>query len=154
MQGPLDTYVRLVYFKNYQRQLFSDSHSVDELNNPEGSTSGLMRYRSNFGASWTRRNYDFGVDGHYYYFRILPKVEWSAQGSDRIRDYWQFDAFAQASLSRWLPRIKHHNDLVVQLRVNNVLDKPCPRCLRRRRAGLWRLARPHLLEVPDRKILG
>lgn len=124
--GRLDAYVRLVYFQKYQRQLFPTSPTIDELGEPEGSTSGLMRYRSNFGVSWTGRRGGFGLDGHYYSRRKLPAVEWPGQGSDHIRHYLQFDAFVETSLSRWLPRRTWDRDLTVQLRVNNVTASSFP----------------------------
>jgi len=126
----LDAYLRLVYFQNYLRKLFPASPEIDELNAPDGSTSGLsglMRYRANFGSSWTGRRLGFGFDGHYYYHRILLRVEWLGQGSDRIDDFWQFDIHAQSELSKWLPMLAGDHELTLQWRVNNILGREFPR---------------------------
>ncbi|MCF7759602.1 MAG: TonB-dependent receptor [Cephaloticoccus sp.] len=125
--GRLDAYLRLVYFQNYLRKLYPTSPEIDELNAPDGSTSGLMRYRANFGSSWTGRSFGFGFDGHYYYHRILPESEWLGQGSDRINDFWQYDIYAQSELTKWLPGLADDHELTLQLRINNIFGRKFPR---------------------------
>jgi iron complex outermembrane recepter protein len=122
--GTLDLYARLLYFPRYDRQLLRTSPVVDELGHPEGGATGLLKYRAKFGAGWANRDYGFGLDGHYFHSRILPRVERTAQGRDRIQPYWQFDAFTHVDLGRWLHWMP--NGLRAQLRVNNVLGFDFP----------------------------
>ncbi len=116
--GTLELYGRWLYFQRYDRQLLPNSPFVDELNRPDAS--GLLKHRVNFGAGWSNQQYGFGLDGHYYHSRILPQVEWPSQGHDRINPYWQFDAYLQSDLGRWLPWKSSRYGLRGQLRVNNV----------------------------------
>ncbi len=118
--GTLELRGRWVWFQRYDRQLFSASPVVDELGAPDGTAPGLLRHRLSFGTAWSNKSYGFGVDGHYLSSRILPQVEWPGQGSDRIKPYWQFDAYAQTDLTRWLPRRSENFRLNAQLRVNNL----------------------------------
>lgn len=41
--------------------------------------------------------------------------------------FWQFDAFVQSDLARWLPWKSQHFGLRGQLRVNNVFNAAPPR---------------------------
>jgi hypothetical protein len=88
---------------------------------------GLLEYRANFGVSWSDRDHGFGLDGHYYHSRVLPAAEWAGQGQDRIRPFWQFDAFVQSDLTRWLPWKCTRFGLRGQLRVNNVFGADFPK---------------------------
>jgi len=124
--GALEVYGRLVYFMRYDRQLLPSSPVVDELRQPDGSGSNLLKYRANFGAGWSNRDCGFGLDGHYFFSRILPAVEWPSQGADRIDPFWQFDAYLQGDLGRWLPWKNSHCGLRGQVRVNNVFDSGFP----------------------------
>ncbi len=124
--GRFDAYTRLVLFQKYERQLFPASPIVNQLEYPDGTTSGLIKYRSNFGTSWTGSRYGFGFDGHYYHSRILPIPEWPNQNSDRIKRYWSFDIFGQADLSQWISWLKNTQRLTAQLRINNILNSSFP----------------------------
>ncbi|HVU35536.1 MAG TPA: TonB-dependent receptor plug domain-containing protein [Opitutaceae bacterium] len=124
--GTLEAYARVLYFQSYIVQPLPNTPTVDELNAPDGLVP-LLRYRANFGTSWSNRNYAFGVDGHYFHSQILPESEWQTQGHDRIRPYWQFDAFVQTNVGRWLPWKSDRYGLRVQARVNNVLGDPFPK---------------------------
>jgi outer membrane receptor protein involved in Fe transport len=117
--GSLELYSRFAYFQRYQVKLFPASPMVDELGSPDGVT-GVLRYRANFGAGWSNRQFGLGLDGHYFHSRVLPAPEWSGQGSDRIKPYWQFDAYVQSDLTRWLPWKTSRFGLRGQLRVNNI----------------------------------
>ncbi len=125
--GRLELYGRWVYFQKFDSQLFQDSPVIDELNAPDGAVPGLLKHRANFGANWFNRDYGFGLDGHYLYSRILPPGEQLAQGSDRIAPFWQFDAFIQSDLKRWLPWKNPRYNLRGQLRVNNIFGSDFPR---------------------------
>ena len=59
--------------------------------------------------------------------RILPALEWDSQGSDRIKAYWQVDAYAQTDLTRWLPHKPSKFRLNAQLRVNNLSNFSFPK---------------------------
>jgi len=118
--GTLELRGRWVWFQRYDRQLFPNSPVVDELSAPDGAAFGLLRHRLSFGTAWSNKNFGFGVDGHYLSSRILPAIEWPGQGSDRIKPYWQFDAYAQTDLTRWLPHRSDKFRLNAQLRVNNL----------------------------------
>ena len=124
--GTLDLYGRLVYFTLYNRQILSTSPMVDELRHPDGSAPDLLKYRVNFGASWSKQGDGFGLDGHYFGARVLPTDEWPSQGSDRIVSFWQFDAYLQRDLKRWLPWTSPRWGLRGQLRVNNLFDARYP----------------------------
>ncbi|MDP3069065.1 MAG: carboxypeptidase regulatory-like domain-containing protein [Opitutaceae bacterium] len=122
--GTLEAYGRLLYFTRYDHLLLPGARVVDELAHPEGGGANVLRYRAKFGAAWSARSWGLGVDGHYFHSRVLPRLMWDLQGRDRVRPYWQCDAFVQGSLShlaRWLPR-----GLRAQLRVNNVFGEDFP----------------------------
>jgi len=125
--GTLELFGRLVYFQKYERQVFPTSPTVDELRHPDGLASGLLRYRSNFGAEWSNNLYGFGVEGHYFHSRVLPVAEQPSQGGSEIQPFWQFDTFLQSDLGRWLPWMSPRYGLRGQLRVNNVFASPFPK---------------------------
>ena len=118
--GTLELRGRWVWFQRYDRQVFANSPVVDELGAPDGTAPGLLRHRISFSAGWSGPAYGFGVDGHYLGARILPAVEWPGQGGDRIKPYWQFDAYAQTDLTHWFPRKFEKFRLNAQLRINNL----------------------------------
>lgn len=122
--GMLEVYGRLIYFQRYQRQALPTSPVVDEINHPE--TAEILKYRSSFGVNWSNRHWGIGLDGRYFHSRILPLQDWWNQRSGRIEPYWQYDAYAQAELGRWLPKRFFGGTLRAQLRVNNVLAAPFP----------------------------
>jgi outer membrane receptor protein involved in Fe transport len=118
--GTLEAYWRMIYYQSYRLELLPTSAPVDELRNPDGSTPGLLRQRMNFGAGWSNRAFGFGLDGHYFASRILPMYEWADQGSDQVNPYWQFDAFLQSDIGRWLPWKSTHYGVRGQVRVDNL----------------------------------
>ncbi len=124
--GRLDLYGRWLYFQRYDLQVLPGTPVVDELRRPDGTTPGLLRQRVNFGAGWSRHDYGFGFDGHYFHSRILPLLNQADQGSDRIDPFWQFDAYLQSDLTRWLPWKNSHFDLRGQLRVDNLFGAAPP----------------------------
>jgi iron complex outermembrane recepter protein len=124
--GTLELYGRWVYFSRYERRVFPTSPLVDELGAPDGKVAGLLKHRANFGAGWSNRDHGFGLDGHYYHSRILPVLEWPSQGGRQIDPHWQFDAYGQSDLGRWLPWKNSHWDLRGQVRVNNVFGAAFP----------------------------
>lgn len=122
--GTLEAYGRLLYFTRYDHLLVPGAQPIDELSRPEGAATNLLRYRAKFGAGWSGKIWGFGLDGHYFHSRVLPRSQWDDQRRDRIRPYWQCDAFVQGSLSglaSWLP-----HGLRAQLRVNNVFGENFP----------------------------
>ncbi len=123
--GTLDFYARGLFFERYRRQVFPNSPVVDELRAPDGVAPGLLKFRAKFGGGWSTRDYGFGFDGHYFHARTLPLYERFAQGSDHIRPFWQFDAFAQCDLARWFTWAP--NALRAQLRVNNLFGFDFPK---------------------------
>jgi outer membrane receptor protein involved in Fe transport len=125
--GALTLYGRLIYFEKYDLQVGPDSAVVHELRHPDGSTSSLLKYRANFGAGWSNRAWGLGVDGHYFHSRVLPADEWAGQGHDRIRPFWQCDAYVQSDVGRWLPWQSSRYGLRAQLRINNLLDAGFPK---------------------------
>lgn len=118
--GTLETRARVLYYQRYERQLLASQPMVDELNHPDGTASGLLRYRADFGAGWSNRTYGFGFEGQYFHSRLLPAFERIAQGDKQIRPYWQFDAYTQADLVRLLGWKTKRYGLRGQLRVNNL----------------------------------
>ena len=124
--GLFEAYGRLVYFQRFERQAFPDTPPVDELGKPDGLAAGLLRYRANFGASWSNRRFGGGLDGHYFHSRILPVAERSLQGDKQINPHWQFDAFLQRDLTKLLPWKESRYTLRAQLRVNNILGTEFP----------------------------
>jgi iron complex outermembrane receptor protein len=124
--GRLDLYGRWLYFQRYDLQVLPSTPVVDELRQPDGTTPGLLRQRLNFGAGWSSHDYGFGLDGHYFHSRILPLLQQADQGSDRINPFWQFDAYLQSDLTRWLPWKNSRFDLRGQLRVDNLFDAAPP----------------------------
>jgi hypothetical protein len=125
--GTLALYGRLIYFQKYDLQVSPDSAVIHELRHPDGTISSLLKYRANVGAGWSNRAWGLGVDGHYFYSRVLPHDEWAGQGHDRIRPFWQCDAYVQSDVGRWLPWQSSHYGLRAQLRVNNLLDAGYPK---------------------------
>jgi hypothetical protein len=125
--GAFEAYCRWVYFKSYEVEELPTTPPVDELNDPDGFITGVLRQRTNFGVGWSNRAYGFGIDGHYYSPRILPEVEWAAQGSDQVDPYWQFDAYLQGDIGRWLPWKSSHYGIRGQVRVDNLFDAAPPK---------------------------
>lgn len=124
--GVLEATARVLYFQQYERQLYPTTPVVDELRQPDGTAPGLLRYRASVGLAWSNRHLGFGVEGRYFHSRRLPFQEWTSQGSSRIDAFRQFDPFVQGDLSRWLPAALRPEGLRLQLRVNNVLGTPYP----------------------------
>ncbi len=124
--GTLELYSRLLAYQRYDVQLFPTSPAVDELGAPDGTISGLLRHRANFGGNWSNRDYGFGLDGHFFDSRILPAMERPFQGGDRIESQLQWDAFVHSDLGRWLPWRNSRFGLRGQLRVNNVFGPDFP----------------------------
>ena len=125
--GTLDLYARAIYFSRYDIEELPTSPPVDELRAPDGATPGLLKFRANFGASWSNPRYGFGIDGQYFPPRILPESEWAAQGSTQVDSYLQFDAYVQSDLGRWLPWSHKHYGLRGQIRVDNLFNAGPPR---------------------------
>jgi iron complex outermembrane receptor protein len=124
--GTLEAYCRMIYFERYSIETLPTSSPVDELNAPDGSTE-VLRQRVNFGVGWSKPSFGFGVDGRYFHARILPEGEWADQGSDQVNPYWQYDAYLQGDLGRWLPWKSSHYGLRGQLRVDNIFGAPPPK---------------------------
>jgi outer membrane receptor protein involved in Fe transport len=125
--GTLGLHGRVVWFQRFERQVYPDSPPVDELRLPDGWVSGFLRYRANFGADWSKNDLGFGVEGHYYGSRVLPVAEWVSQGTAQIDRCWQFDAFLQGDLTRWLPWKSSRFGLRGQLRVNDLFGAHLPK---------------------------
>jgi len=125
--GTFELRGRWVWYQRYDRQVFANSPVVDELDAPDGLAPGLLRHRVSFGTAWSNRDFGFGMDAHYLSSRILPVAERPAQGSDRIKPYWQFDTYAQTDLTRWLPHAGDKFRLTAQLRVNNLSNFEFPK---------------------------
>jgi outer membrane receptor protein involved in Fe transport len=127
--GRLRLYGQWLYFQRYDVQVLPNTPQVDELQSPDSSAPGLLRHRVNFGAGWSNQDYGFGVDGHYFHSRLLPQRDWAAQGGDRIAPYWQFDAYLQSDLTRWLPGKRKNSrfGLQGQLRIDNLSNAQPPR---------------------------
>lgn len=123
--GTLEVYGRLLTFSRYQRLLIAGANVVDEIDAPEGASANVLKYRAKFGAGWSNRHLGFGLDGHYYHSRILPVKEHASHGRDRISPYWQFDAFVQSEVGKWIRWAP--KNLRVQVRVNNLFSEPFPR---------------------------
>ncbi len=125
--GTLEAYCRMIYFERYSLEVLPTSPPVDELRAPDGATPGVLRQRVNFGMGWTNHAYGFGVDGRYFHARVLPEDEWAAQGSDQVDAYWQFDAYLQGDIARWLPWKSSHYGLKGQLRLDNIFVSRPPK---------------------------
>lgn len=125
--GTVELRSRMVYFQRYDLQLYGNSPTVDQLDEPDGAAPALLRYRAHSGAGWSGPRVGFGIDGQYFHSRILPISEHAAQNSDRIRPYWQFDTYLQADLGKWLPWIGQRHGLRAQVRINNVFGFDPPR---------------------------
>ncbi|MEO6005231.1 MAG: hypothetical protein ABIZ04_09565 [Opitutus sp.] len=123
----VDVYARWAYFQTYELQVAPMSPTIDELEAPDGTAIGLLKHRANFGAGWSNRAYGFGLDGHYFHSRTIPVVEWPTQHNRQINPYWQFDAYVQSDLARWLPWKNRRFGLSGQLRVDNLFDARPPR---------------------------
>ena len=119
--GRLDLYTRWLMFRRYDVQILPGGPVVDELSAPDGAAPGLLRHRVNLGAGWSARHYGFGLDGHYFHNRVLTSGDAAAQGARDLPAQWQFDAYVQSDLARWLPWHSDRFGLRGQLRVNNFL---------------------------------
>lgn len=124
--GVLQLYARYVYFQRYDREVVPNSPIVDELDHPDTSNLDLVRHRINFGASWSNRNFGFGVDGQYYSSRILPVLLWPDQGSDHIGSYCPFGTFFKTDIGHYFPFFDRKGALTLQLRVNNLFNSALP----------------------------
>lgn len=124
--GRLDLYARWSYFPRYEIKTFPDSPIVDHIRHPDGNGPPLLEHRLNFGGGWSNRRFGFGVDGHYYHSRRLDPRLWPFQHRRTIDPYFQFDAYVQADLTKWIPWSHPRFGLRGQLRVNNVFDAAPP----------------------------
>ncbi len=127
--GTIQVNGQLVYFQRYDRTKLSGDPVVNELSHPDGTAANLLKYRATLSAGWSNPDYGFGLEGHYYHRRILPLLEQASQGSDHINAFWQFDAYLQSDLMRWLHKktTNRHYGLHGQLRVNNLFAANFPR---------------------------
>jgi outer membrane receptor protein involved in Fe transport len=125
--GTLEAYCRMIYFERYSLEVLPTSPPVDELSAPDGATPGVLRQRVNFGLGWSKPAYGFGLDGRYFHSRVLPEDEWPEQGSDQVDPYWQYDAYLQGDIGRWLPWKSTHYGLKGQLRVDNIFGSGPPK---------------------------
>lgn len=125
--GTLEAYGRMVYFERYSLEVLPTSPPVDELRAPDDATPGVLRQRVNFGLGWSNRLLGFGLDGHSFHSRVLPELEWAAQGSDRVNAYTQYDAYLQGDIGRWLPWKSSHYGLRGQVRIDNIFGASPPR---------------------------
>ena len=125
-KGTLELYGRWIGYQRYERQVMPNSPIVNELTQPDGTATGLLRHRASFGADWSNSVVGFGVDGRYYGSRTLPVYEWSAQGSRNVSPYTQYDAYIQSELRRFLPWMKAKRGLRAQVRVENIFDAGYP----------------------------
>jgi iron complex outermembrane receptor protein len=117
----------MIYFERYSVEGLPTSPPVDELDLPDGLSNGVLRQRVNFGVGWSNHAFGFGLDGHYFHARVLPEDEWPAQGSDQVAPYWQYDAYLQGDIGRWLPWKSSHYGLHGQLRINNIFGEGPPK---------------------------
>ena len=125
--GSLEAYCRLIEFQRYAVEVFPGYSPVDELRAPDGSVPGLLKRRMNFGTGWSNHLYGFGLDGHYFHSRVLPEAEWASQGSDHVDPYWQFDAYLQGDLGRWIPWQTKKYGVRGQVRVDNLFASGPPK---------------------------
>ncbi|HEX2862681.1 MAG TPA: hypothetical protein VHN79_13625, partial [Lacunisphaera sp.] len=127
--GTVELRSRWVWFQRYERQLEPGGPMVDELDDPDTVALGLLRHRLMFSAGWSNAAHGFGVDTHYFGARMLPQVERPVQGSDRIKSYWQLDAYVRSDVTRWLPQRLRSDRLRlgVQFRINNLTDYEFPK---------------------------
>jgi len=124
--GTLELRGRWVWFQKYDRQLLPGTPEVDELNAPDTFVD-LLKHRVTMSAGWANPKFGFGFDAHYLGSRILPQTQWTAQGSDRIKSYWQLDGYVQGDLTRFLPGKPARFKLSAQLRVNNLSNFAFPK---------------------------
>lgn len=124
--GTLEAYARALYYQSYHAQLLPTTPMVDELNNPDATVPPL-RYRANFGASWSNQAYSFGADGHFFGSRVVPQQDRAVQGGSEIPPFWQADVFVAADVGRWLPWKPRRYGLRLQVRVNNILNSGFPK---------------------------
>ena len=124
--GTLELYSRWIGYQRYERQVLPGSATVNELNNPDGTATGLLRDRAGFGANWSNRTIGYGLDGHYFGSRLLPGIERDSQGSDRVSPFWQFDTSVQCELAHLFPWIGARRGLRAQVRIDNVFNSGFP----------------------------
>jgi len=117
----------MIYFERYSLEVLPTSPPVDELSAPDGATPGVLKQRVNFGLGWSKPAYGFGLDGRYFHARVLPEDEWAEQGSDQVDPYWQYDAYLEGDIGRWLPWKSSHYGLKGQLRVDNIFGSGPPK---------------------------
>jgi hypothetical protein len=67
------------------------------------------------------------MDAHYFSSQVLPVSEWPDQGSDRIKAFWQLDAYFRQELGQWLPWDSAKHSLRAQVRVDNVFGFNYPK---------------------------
>ena len=126
--GTLELFVRWIGYQRYERRVLPNTAVVDELNEPDGTASGLLRDRATFGASWSNRTVAYGFEGRYFGPRTLPLAERPAQGSARVSPFWQFDTYVQCELARLFPRLLgEKRGLRAQLRIDNLFNSGFPR---------------------------
>jgi hypothetical protein len=126
LNGTLELYGRWIGYQRYERQVLPKSPVIDELSEPDGTAGGLLGQRVGFGADWSNSKVCYGLDGHYYGPRSLPISERTTQGSNSISPFWQYDAYVQCELRRWIPWMGEKNGLRVQVRIDNIFNADFP----------------------------
>jgi iron complex outermembrane recepter protein len=106
--GAFEAYCRLIDFQRYDVEVLPTSPPVDELNAPRtGSSPASSSSADEFRGGLVEPRVRLRDRRALLPFRILPEDEWATQGSDEVDPYWQFDAYLQGDLGRWLPWKSH-----------------------------------------------
>ncbi|WP_438480496.1 TonB-dependent receptor plug domain-containing protein [Oleiharenicola lentus] len=123
--GALQMSARGAWFQSYKTQTLPTSPVIENIDNPDASFS-FLKYRASFNAGWSKPQYGFGLDGRYYHSSMLPISQHLTQGSDRLDRYWEFDAYVNGDLARFMPWKNPRYGVRGQLRVNNVFGAEFP----------------------------
>lgn len=124
--GMLDVSARFSWFDSFTTKVLPTSPVIENIENPDAPLFGYLKYRGSVGAGWTGRTWGFGADGRYYHALVLPRFLWTAQRSDRVDKYWEFDLHAHTDLTQWIPWKNDRYRLRGQLRLNNVFGADFP----------------------------
>jgi len=137
--GVLNVASRGSYLQSHKTQLSATAPEIQNIDNPAASFY-LTKYRATWSTGWTKGDFGLGLDGLYNHSALIPSFNYTLQGSDRVDRYWQWDAWIQGNLSRFLPWSKP--GVRAQLRINNLFGASLPLdvadTMHRRQYGDWR----------------
>lgn len=117
------------YVDFFDRQTTPTSPEANFVGNPLASTSSPLRFRTTFGATYSRGQYAFTASGRYLSHYRAPATNLIVQGSDYVDSSLEFDLNATwqfSSSGEAGPFSSMLSGMRVNLGVNNIFNERAP----------------------------